>query len=228
MKGSDYKKKTVLFLSAIHSEAAWIQNNLSGKVITLFEDEEFCFEALAVGIGNTASAINFQKYFYLCEKDDKYISEAIFVGAAGAYHSNDYLNALKSNLSGFSNEFANVEISVLEGKAALPDAMIWISETSPGDVGSYLRNKLDILDGIANSPDSVTLSRIDKGIFRGHRIRFENMEVFGLASVANSCGIPFCAFFAVTNEVCESGSKQWAAQHVAITNILQKKIVSAF
>ena len=228
MKDSEVRKKTVLFLSAVHSETKWIEENLSEKVVTLFENEEFCFEALAVGIGNTASSINFQKHFYSRENENKGISEAIFVGAAGVYRSNDYLRTLENNVPGFSHEFVNVEISVLEGKAVLPDAMIWRCETSPGVVGRYLREKLDTLLGITNSPDSITLTQLDKDTLQKHRISFENMEVFGLASAAISCGIPFCSFFAVTNEVCESGSRQWAAQHVVITEHLQNKIISAF
>ncbi len=181
------------------------------------------------GIGNLNAALFLQSKILL-EKDSR-ISEVIFIGSAGVYGElpgmkegdRDDLATLQT-MTGASVLFCNLEWAVLTGVAHQPDAIAGTVSTCSGAYGAYLSQFLNAKMGIANSPDSITLADPFAVVAGDCSPVFENMEVFGLASVCSKYSIPFTALFALTNFVSPMGSRQWQDSHERLSQQLQTRI----
>lgn len=181
--------------------------------------EPVVLEAIECGIGNITAALNFQERIL---RGSNLPDECIFIGSAGVYPQAVVGDLLPAEF-GFSRNFANYEISVLEGRGKIPDLMEARIRTDPGPLGRHIITGLSLPEGQVNSPDSLTLGRDSAAVYRP--LDFENMEVFGLASVAQRHNLSFCAIFALTNQVGPDGSRQWAASHGPLGRQLQQDII---
>ncbi len=197
-------------------EAALIQR-LFGQSVRI--------DSFECGIGNITAALNLQERILRTEDTPE---EVIFLGSAGIYPYAVVGHLLPAQF-GFSRNFANYEISVLEGRGKIPDLMVARIRTDPGLLGRHIITSLSLPEGQVNSPDSLTLAgQPGDGVNLYRPLDFENMEVFGLASVAQRHNLSFCAIFALTNKVGPDGSREWAASHRELSLQLQTSILRLF
>lgn len=227
----DAMSRNILLIGAFSPEIERVN-----RVIRSREGQEFAvarraypgesvrFEVFECGIGNIAAALNLQERILRAARPP---DECIFVGSAGIYPSAVVGDLLPAQF-GFSRNFANYEIAVLEGRGKIPDLMEARIRTDPGPLGRALIAALSLPEGQVNSPDSLTMTPTGPDSERVYRsLDFENMEVFGLASVARRYDLPFCAVFALTNKVGPDGSREWARSHKELGLLLQNDIIRA-
>lgn len=171
---------------------------------------------LICGIGNVAAAVSLAEYL-LSQTPD----EILFVGSAGAYHSQSQESAGFRAVA--SNVFFQRDVSSIKGESSKPPLMPLVIETRRGPIAAGIAVRSGCEDGSVNCVDSVTL--IPPGSeFEG--LDFENMECFGLAWVAHKKNISFTAILAITNDVGPLGSDQWRANYRAYSRELQKRILN--
>lgn len=218
--------RNILLTGAFTPEIRILMRAVSGgalddsPVLGELFDEPVRLEAFECGIGNITAALNLQERILRAAVP---VDEVVFLGSAGVYPSAVVGYLLPAEF-GFSRNFSNYEINVLEGRGKIPDLMVARIRTDPGHLGRRIITGLSLPEGQVNSPDSLTLSPADRdGVY--HPLDFENMEVFGLASVARRHNIPFCAIFALTNTVGPDGSREWAASHQTLGEELQERIL---
>lgn len=197
----------VLICSAIPEE----QEQLNALPISGIE-----LVPIVCGVGNVAAAISLAEYLASNPAPD----EILFVGSAGTYKQRRDEFGI-----GFSSRFFQRELAVARGESSRPGLLPASIETEQGVVAVDLAKGMKCIPGSTNCPDSITLVHTGS-LFDD--LAFENMECYGLASVAERHKLPFTALFALTNVVGPAGSDSWRKNYRSYSQELQKGIVRYF
>lgn len=202
--GAIINRPVLLICSAILAEQEQLKDlSVSGIKVT----------PIVCGVGNVAAAIALTQYLEKNPAPD----EILFVGSAGTYRlQSDEFRV------GVSNLFFQRELAVVRSESNRPALMPASIETVRGSIASGLADSLHCVGGSTNCPDSITL--VSPGTLFGE-IEFENMECYGLSLVANQYGLPFSAFFAITNAVGPNGSESWRKNYREYSQELQKRLI---
>jgi nucleoside phosphorylase len=211
--------RTVLFAGAFAPEIDLLRNVRSATGPAAGGPARY--EVLETGIGSVAAATALQAR--LLGVGLMGVAGVIFVGSAGVYQRS---LAYGPGHFGCSTQFCKRDLAVLEGRGRIPADLSDTIETASGPQAGLIADSFEagaLLRGIANSTDSVTLAEVNSGA----EPHFENMEAFGLAWVCRRYGLPFTAFFALTNYVGPAGSDEWRANYRTMSIDLQQRVLAA-
>jgi hypothetical protein len=158
-----------------------------------------------MGIGNLEQAI--QTFAYLVKNPQ--IQQIVFLGSCGVYSWNE----IKRNTIVSPNAVYSKELITALG----------LGKQLPMDPPFYpLHNDPMFSDGICNAPSSITLQTMETPPLKSWQaFAFENLELFGLAKVADQFHIPITAYLVVTNGVGPNGSFEWQTHWRESSNQLQ-------
>lgn len=164
---------------------------------------------LPMGIGNLEQAIQCSKY--LVQNPD--IKQIVYLGSCGVYpwvpfpigdivspkevHSEEI-----SSLLGFGKQLPmNPSFHKLEADPSFPPV-------------------------VCNAPTTITLHQLDEKNHQNWKnFQVENLELFGLAKVANQFQIPITAYLVITNTVEPNGSADWQKNWREFSNQLQRRFL---
>ncbi|MFN3604007.1 MAG: hypothetical protein ACK4UJ_04785 [Leptonema sp. (in: bacteria)] len=195
--------KIVLITSAIQEELSGLEKINQKKI------KNYKFYLYSLGIGKINALLKlieiFNKKFY------KENLEIIFLGSGGSY------GALVHPFI-YSNLFINYDLGSLKNKSKNLESISYLIKTNMGSISKgFIKKNPEMLQGIVNSTDSITLSPITKMHF--YKINpnlkelkipiVENLELYGIAKFCMIYNIPLSAFLSITNKVGKTASEDW-------------------
>ena len=160
-------------------------------IVCAGNQEKFNF-AKSIGVGLINSTITLTQICLFNRPD--YI---LFVGSAGSYGNYNIFDILESRSS------ANIELSFLNNDSYTPLDNVISSD-----------NKFTKNDTIVNSSNYITTNFNLSKEFKKYNIGIENMEFFGLLSVAKKFGVPIGGIFVITNYTNSNAHRDFNKNHV--------------
>ncbi|TGK13812.1 phosphorylase [Leptospira fletcheri] len=180
-------------------------------------------KTLEVGVGNLNAALRLQSY--LLRNPEPVPKAILFLGSAGVY---PWIPRKEwEGKIGFSRTFTNYEIAYLDKKIRIPEFLSLKLECIPF---SFPLPNLEFFESGTNGTGSVTIEDPSPRVLerlKTESIGLENMEVFGLAKVAQDFQIPFAALFSLTNRVGPKGSEEWKSSWRKLSERLQESLLSS-
>jgi nucleoside phosphorylase len=216
----------ILFIGAFDPEIDLLRDSLD-RTTVIADGREFGTELLVCGVGSLTAALTLRER--LADASLPPVVEIIQIGSAGIYtlsEASAYEKMAGSEgITGFSDLFYKMDISVIEGFAKIPQIQSHRILTEAGPLILNLAQSMGARKGATNSPDSITLKcpTLEWGLPEG--CVYENLEGFGLATAAQRSGVSFGALYAITNRVGPDGSDRWRERYRAMSTDLQKKIL---
>ena len=151
------------------------------------------------------------------------------------------------NQFAFSNSFSFFDLAYIHGEAHKPKIFSNYIATENGTFTKFLIKKMKLINDksffnlnenkiLTNSTPYVSLKSLNKVLvnkFQKKEKKFiitksiENLEAYGLAVVAKRNKIKFSSFFALTNQIGISSSKDWFKNYKVMSEKLQKIILKA-
>jgi len=220
----------LLITSAIKEELQGLED-LNSKQFT-FQKEKYKIILLPLGVGKLNALYNLMYWYYEVFKNDykhHTLKEIIFLGSCGSY---DFL--FKQDFV-FSNKFIHYDYATLIQKSKYLEEISKFIQTNQGIITKEILNQYNWEEGIINSTDSITLTKIDKDLwvqldkekYKNYPI-FENLEVYAIAKFCEFYKIPFTSFLSVTNYVYENGSLEWQNRYKDLSKKLNNNLKKYF
>lgn len=151
-----------------------------------------------LGVGYLEAALNLQQII-----QQQKITEIIFIGTAGSYHNNlqigDIVSVTKSSLLlGLNKAYAPIDYE-----------SFMASNTDVQFVSVMCLSSLEITSDEASS----------KQIYQHYQEQYlvENMELYGVAKVANMNNIPWSAYLGITNYTNANAHQDWLEHNVRVS-----------
>ncbi|EQA43584.1 hypothetical protein LEP1GSC050_1400 [Leptospira broomii serovar Hurstbridge str. 5399] len=194
----------------------------TGEIDKLQSDNRFW--VLETGVGNLNAALRLQSF--LLENREDLPKSIIFLGSAGVYPwvpRKEWEGKL-----GLSRAFTNYEIAYLDKKIRVPEFLKLKLEFTAFKIPTLGNG---FFESTTNGTGSVTLEDLSPRAterLKTEEIGLENMEVFGLAKVAESFAIPLTAIFSLTNRVGPKGSDEWKSSWRKLSDKLQEAVIASF
>ena len=158
--------------------------------------EQFSF-AFSIGVGLCESIITLTQ---LCEK--KKPESLIFIGTAGSYSEEIKLLDLYTSTSAMQ-----IEIGFLEQKSYTPlNYEINSIKNVSCETIQKIKNK-NLPEAMVNSSNFITRDSHHASLLLQQKILLENMEFFGIMSVAKRFRIPCLGVFCISN-YCNSSARE--------------------
>ncbi|TGK48077.1 phosphorylase [Leptospira bouyouniensis] len=187
-----------------NSELTLVTCAFDGEIDLLRDNSNFP-NVKAMGIGNLEQAV--QVFDYLTQNPN--IKQIVFLGSCGVYPWSQFqIKDIVSPDAVYANEIA---------------ASLGFAKQLPMDPLFYpLQNDPTFPNGVCNAPTCITLHELnDPPESSWKEFAIENLELFGLAKVANIFKIPITAYLVVTNRVGPNGSFEWQSNWREFSNHLQ-------
>lgn len=163
----------------------------------------------SLGIGFLAAGVSLEKI--LNENPD--IGHVYFIGTAGAYSKNlaigDIVQVTKTNL---------LNLGSIYEKSYVPQPYLQHS----AKINSALGAKAKLVDCLSSMEitKSLEASQIICEKHQRERELVENMELYGVASVASKHRMPWTAILGITNYTDENGHQNWQDNHSSVSQKL--------
>ncbi|MBT4289097.1 MAG: hypothetical protein HOD92_17360 [Deltaproteobacteria bacterium] len=177
---------TELQAEKLPNEAAWISKKNAVYILPL-------------GVGFLAAAIKLQQFYYQHPE----INSVLFCGTAGSYKDRNHIGKLVLCQSTIlADAAAELKLSlyapVLEREALQPTLKLDLDLTSGKILTALTLTKSDeAADNIAQNTNS----------------DFENMELYGIASVSKLLNLKWNSILGITNKVGRNGHVEWFKNH---------------
>jgi hypothetical protein len=205
--------------------SAWEEET---KYLDLCQDK---FKIIQLGIGYLQAALNLQRFIFKRGKvedgtsqespvlSDKYlpqIEKIYFIGTAGLISEAD----INWDMPVFSVNKVSLSLPLsLKKQAYVPKAYPeFILKTSTE------LNVADCLSSLEITSSSEISSEIERLVSAGngavYQTLLENMELYGVAQVAEEFNIPCSALLGVTNRTDASAHKDWISKHKRVSKLL--------
>ena len=205
--------------------SAWEEET---KYLDLCQDK---FKIIQLGIGYLQAALNLQRFIFKRGKvehgtsqespvlSDKYlpqIEKIYFIGTAGLISEAD----INWDMPVFSVNKVSLSLPLsLKKQAYVPKAYPeFILKTSTE------LNVADCLSSLEITNSSEISSEIERLVSAGNGAVYqpllENMELYGVAQVAEEFNIPCSAILGVTNRTDASAHKDWISNHERVSKLL--------
>lgn len=197
----------LLICSAWKNEIAKLEGNIQNEQIAIQE----------LGIGYLEAALKLQKLIYHYQELQKPIKQIIFLGTAGAYGSVNIGDIARVN------SVSLIHQAKLSALTYLPENLAKEIYFVPKDNGSIAN-----LAEMGSLPQAHCFSSLeitrDKAIYEKLSKNdlpediqtmplVENMELFGIAKVANQAQIPWSSLLAISNHIHQDAHQEWSANH---------------
>jgi nucleoside phosphorylase len=166
--------------------------------------ESFSF-ATPIGVGMVESAINLSRLALI--NPPEFI---LFVGSAGSYGRKEIFEIVRSNTA------SNIEHSFFRDDSYTPIDNIISTAPNPEK------------DLIVNSSNYITKSKEVSNLYLKKGIELENMEFFGVVSVAREFNIPVGGLFCVTNYCFEDAHQEFLENQKEAMRLLEEYVKKAF
>jgi len=192
-------------VSAIKDEVLTIIKELQAEKLPNTEawiSKENSVYILPLGVGFLAVAIKLQQFCYQHPE----INSVLFCGTAGSYQDRNHIGQL-----------VGCQSTVLADAAAEQKLSLYAPILERGALQPTLKLDLDLPSGKVLT--ALTLTKSDEvavNMAQNTNSEFENMELYGIASVSKLLNLKWNSILGITNKVGENGHVEWFKNHRSI------------
>lgn len=174
----------------------------------------------SIGCGVIEAAVNMSA---LLSRSAEHPQAVVFVGSAGSYdRAVPLLSAAiaaevrqtDSSVALHCGYFPGLMQTAIRSDLKIHQQLSTLDDSSLRTLGRQL------VSGVFGTPLAITSDRrLGKIISREIGVRFENLELFGLAAACSSYKIPWCGFSVITNYIYKNAHKEWTENRQAASQL---------